>query len=71
MNEQEKLQTGPSNDFAAEADAASPGIVREVFDLLRYNKKWWLLPIVFALFAAGLLILLGGTAFAPFIYPLF
>ena len=46
-------------------------LVGEVWEFLRANKKWWMLPIVgvFALF--GLLMLVGGTAAAPFIYSLF
>jgi hypothetical protein len=45
--------------------------VRELFEFMLQNKKWWLVPIVvvMALFA-GLLIL-GGTGAAPFIYTLF
>jgi hypothetical protein len=35
------------------------------------NKKWWLLPAVIATLLMGLLIMLGGTAAAPFIYTLF
>jgi predicted lysophospholipase L1 biosynthesis ABC-type transport system permease subunit len=65
-----KFQNNQS-DFAAEAGDASPSLVREIIDLLRYNKKWWLVPVVLALAVAGLLVILGGTAFAPFIYPLF
>ena len=41
-----------------------------MWDFLAYNKKWWLAPIgTFLLF--GVLIALGGTAAAPFIYTLF
>jgi hypothetical protein len=36
-----------------------------------HNKKWWLLPIMLVLFMLGALMLLGGTAAAPFIYSLF
>lgn len=46
-------------------------LVREFWDFLRDNKKWWLLPIVLILLAVGALVLLGGTAAAPFIYTLF
>ena len=43
----------------------------EFWLFLKYNKKWWLLPILIILLLLGLLVLLGGTAIAPFIYPLF
>ncbi|HTL73043.1 MAG TPA: DUF5989 family protein [bacterium] len=45
--------------------------MREFLDFLRHNKKWWLLPIVLILLLLGLLVLLSGTAIAPFLYPLF
>jgi hypothetical protein len=38
---------------------------------LRENRKWWLVPILVVLVLVGALILLGGTAAAPFIYTLF
>jgi len=43
----------------------------EFLAFLKHNKKWWLLPIiiVFALFA--LLMVLGTTSAAPFIYTIF
>mgnify|MGYP001827434144 CR=1 FL=1 len=59
------------NEFAREADASHTGFVRELFDFLRHNKKWWLLPIVVVLVMVTLLVVLSGTAVAPFIYTLF
>jgi hypothetical protein len=58
-------------DFLQEAEKPQPGLVREFFDFLLNNKKWWLTPIILVLFLVGLLIVLGGTAAAPFIYTLF
>ena len=43
----------------------------EIWQFLRENKKWWLLPIALVFFLLGALMLLGGTAAAPFIYTLF
>jgi hypothetical protein len=60
-----------AGDFAAEADRPAPGLLREFADFLRHNKKWWLLPILLVLGVLGVLIALGGTAAAPFIYTLF
>lgn len=59
------------DDFADQAEQSSPGIIREFVDFLRYNKKWWLTPILLVLLLVGTLIALGGTAAAPFIYTLF
>jgi Family of unknown function (DUF5989) len=61
----------PSDDFARQASEASPGLLRELLDFLVYNKAWWLTPIVIVLLLVGLLIVLGSTGIAPFIYPLF
>lgn len=47
-------------------------VLSEFWEFLRFNKKYWLLPIVVVLVAAGLLIVLSqGSAVAPFIYTLF
>lgn len=59
------------SEFERQATNQSTGVAREFIDFLRTNKKWWLLPIVFVLLAVGLLIMLGGTVVAPFIYTLF
>jgi len=59
-------------DFAAQAaEEESGGLVREVFDFLKDNKKWWLAPILISVLGLGMLVLLGGSAAAPFIYTLF
>lgn len=56
----------------AEAAAEPPrGAVAEFVHFLRHNKKWWLTPIIVLLLLAGLLVVLGGTGAAPFIYTLF
>ena len=57
--------------FSREAEAAQPGLLREFWDFLLHNKKWWLAPIILSILGLGLLVLLGGTAAAPFIYTLF
>ncbi len=62
---------GPGRDFAYQATAPRPGLLMEIWQFLRHNKKWWLTPIILVLLLIGALILLGGTAAAPFIYPLF
>ncbi len=57
--------------FADEAEQESVGIVREFIDFLRFNKKWWLTPIVLVLLLLGVFVLLVSTPAAPFIYTLF
>ena len=53
------------------ARQAQRGIVGEFVDFLLHNKKWWLAPIILVLLLVGLLLVLGGTGAAPFIYTLF
>ena len=62
---------GNNNDFAAQASTKRVGLVTEMIQFLGHNKKWWLAPIVVAVLLLGALVLLGGTAAAPFIYTLF
>ena len=57
--------------FADEAGRKRRGAVGELADFLRHNKKWWLTPIIVMLLVVGALVILGGTAAAPFIYTLF
>jgi uncharacterized protein DUF5989 len=60
------------NEF--ERAAVNPGglgIVGEFWYFLRGNGKWWLLPVIGALLLVGVLMVLGSSAVAPFIYTLF
>ena len=57
--------------FTEASEKKSTGLLGEFWAFLRENKKWWLAPIIVVLLLVGVLIILGGTALAPFIYPLF
>lgn len=59
------------NRFETAGHGKPTGILGEVFQMLRQNKKYWLIPILLILLALGALVLLSGTAVAPFIYTLF
>jgi uncharacterized protein DUF5989 len=62
----------PRNEFeTAAADETPRGLLGELWNFLRHNKKWWLLPVLTVLLLMGLLIFLSGTAAAPLIYTLF
>jgi hypothetical protein len=60
-----------SGDFARQAELKQAGFLSEMWEFITNNKKWWLTPIIVVLLVFGLLIALGGTAAAPFIYTLF
>lgn len=49
----------------------NPDFFRELLQFIRHNKKWYLIPIVISILALGVLIALGSTGAAPFIYTLF
>ncbi len=68
---EETKEAIPSVDFEQMASTPQPSLVRELWDFLRYNKKWWLTPIILVLLLAGLLVLLSQSAAAPFVYTLF
>ena len=60
------------SEFKKAADQHRPvGFIAELWGFLKENRKWWLLPIIILLLLFSVLILLGGTGVAPFIYTLF
>ena len=61
----------PEKEFAEQANQGQSGLLRETFAWLRYNRKWWLAPVVVLLLLVGLLVILSSTAVAPLIYTLF
>jgi hypothetical protein len=47
-------------------------VMRDIFQLLKENKKWWLLPFFIVLFLVSLFgVLVGGSSILPAIYALF
>lgn len=60
-----------NDPFLDQAAGKQASLVSEVFGFLKANKKWWLAPIIISILLLGLLVILGGTAAAPFIYTLF
>ena len=46
--------------------------LKDLWDFMRVRKKFWLAPIIIVLMLLGILIVLvEGTAVAPFVYTLF
>jgi hypothetical protein len=64
-------QKGQANEFEHLRDGEQISLVREFFQFIAENKKWWLTPIVLVLLLMGMIVVLGGTGAAPFIYTLF
>jgi hypothetical protein len=65
------MKSMKKKEFESARDTAGGNIFSELWGFLATNKKWWLGPIILMLLALGFLIMLGGSAAAPFIYSLF
>ncbi len=65
----------PANDTKSEFEKAGEEQQLSLFEEFRLfiveNKKWWLIPILLVLALVGMLVVLGSTGAAPFIYTLF
>jgi hypothetical protein len=51
--------------------SSDPGLLRDLWDFLRTSGKWWFLPLLAAFLILSLMLVLGQSAAAPFIYTLF
>ncbi len=60
-----------TQEFSQQSKLTRTSLLAEFVDSLKHNKKGWLLPILAALVAVGVLVAGGGGAAAPFIYTLF
>jgi uncharacterized protein DUF5989 len=60
-----------AKDLRQLSEDRGPGVMGELWAFITHNKKWWLTPILLMLLLLGVLIVLGGTGAAPFIYTLF
>ncbi len=63
--------TGDRGRFVDHSRAARRSLAGEFVDFLRYNRKWWLVPIVVCLALLSVIIVVGSSPAAPFIYTLF
>jgi Family of unknown function (DUF5989) len=60
-----------AREFERQADLPQAGFLAELRYMVVQNKAWWLVPILLMLVLLSVLVFLGGTAAAPFIYTLF
>lgn len=59
------------DDFLKAAQEEERGLVSEFVAFMAENKMWWLTPILIVFGLLGVLLVLGMTGVAPFIYALF
>jgi hypothetical protein len=50
---------------------AKQSLIREFFAFIRYEKKWWMIPLIIVVLILGLVLFVGSSPLAPFVYPLF
>lgn len=67
----ESSRKNKDRDFSEIAKEKRPSLLSEFWCFIKYNKKWWLLPILIVLILLAVFALLSGKAIAPFIYPFF
>ena len=70
MTESKSSPESSRQEFTDESRRGRTSLPGEVWLWLKHNKKWWLLPIIIVLLLLGLIVILGGSGLAPFIYPL-
>ena len=61
----------PLSEFEKAGAGTETSFLREFWEFMRVNRKWWLLPVMAVLLLTGLLLLAAGTGAAPFLYTLF
>ncbi|MBL8748823.1 MAG: hypothetical protein JNK78_06660 [Planctomycetes bacterium] len=59
------------DEFLQAAAKEERGIIAEFWSFMAENKMWWLTPILVVFALLGVLLALGATGIAPFIYTLF
>jgi hypothetical protein len=71
MTKQSEDQNKANDDFLNAAQDEERGLVAEFVMFMAENKMWWLTPILVVFGLLGVLLVLGATGVAPFIYTLF
>ena len=59
------------NEFEKLGEEEQLSLIQEFYYFVTENKKWWLIPILGVFAVVGLLLVLGSTGAAPFIYTIF
>lgn len=56
------------NEFMQAAGKEERGLVAEFVAFMAENKAWWMFPILIVFLLLGILLILGATGVAPFLY---
>ena len=71
MTDNEDPDPRKNDDFLQAAQEEDRGLISEFVMFMAENKMWWLTPILIVFGLLGVLLVLGATGVAPFIYTLF
>jgi hypothetical protein len=71
MSETPRKQSESSKEFSRLAGKQAPGILRQAWQLIAQERKWYLLPLLLAFLLVGGFVMLGGSGVAPLLYALF
>ena len=58
----------PKDEFLQAAGQEERGLVAEFVAFMAENKVWWMAPILIVFLLLGVLLVLGATGVAPFLY---
>lgn len=71
MSDKQDDESQSDEEFLQAAQEEERGLVAEFVMFMAENKMWWLTPILVVFGLLGVLLVLGATGVAPFIYTLF
>jgi hypothetical protein len=62
-----------AKSFREAGESKELSLVQEIVHMLKYNKKYWMIPLLVFLLLLGVLVVIAATSpsVAPFIYTLF
>ena len=58
-------------EFVEAGKAKDRGLFGELVSFMAETRSWWMLPLLIVFALLGLILVLGATGVAPFLYPLF
>jgi hypothetical protein len=63
-----KEPSNPKDEFLQAASQEERGLIAEFYAFMAENKVWWMAPILIVFALLGVLLVLGATGVAPFLY---
>jgi hypothetical protein len=69
----EEGSPSPTKSFREAGEAKELSLGQEIIQMLKHNKKYWMIPLLIFLLVLGVIVVIAATSpgVAPFIYTLF